>query len=1069
MQYSTDHIRYLSRDFLDDAGVVDLGDVESVPVDGELGEIVAVRSVPRRVDEDGMEGTTPHGPMTDVLTGLWGLGSSMAFVVTGRPTDVSLYAATFRHAGTDQPRRPAGAAPESSLTALLRGAYPGIDVADAAGRLSDLRSFLGGLDHAAMLTGTPAVPGRSEADDRERDPAGDLGVDRLIRSLYGTTWAYVAVAAPVPPTELGDASDATLNERRQVANARQSATSSRPSAEVPIAARYDQLLEEFGDELDEGRAVGAWYAVGYLLADEAATVERAEAAAKAVFSGGASKLDPVRVLDVDDPEGCIPGFGLPAARPPDAPGQIQYPYRYPSVVSSTELAALAHMPTREASGFFVRPQPRFDVTSHHDARWQGPDSGPAPDTEPSDGTEEGLSVGRILDEGRPTGRHYVTRPDALRRHALVAGTTGSGKTNTVFHLLSQLADRDVPFLVVEPAKTEYRSLLETELGDRLRVFTLGDETTAPFRLNPFEVRPGVPVQTHVDHLKSVFNASFVLYAPMPYVLEQCIHEVYEDKGWDLVTDENPRGRHPRAHPTLTDLYEKVDPVVERLGYDTELSQDITAALKTRVDNLRIGSKGLMLDTHASLPVSTLLEQPTVLELDHVGDDDEKAFVIGLVLMSLYEHYRAAGHREDESLRHVTVVEEAHRLLAETTRGDDVESANMAGKAVEAFANVLAEIRAYGEGVVVAEQIPTKLATDVRKNTNLKIAHRLVDEEDRSTMAAAMTADDEQARWLGTFDTGEAAVFGGRDDHPIRVQVPYRKVETDGTSRDLDAVVQERMAAFQDDHAEHFEEYPWAPVATETVRRHRTAVRPVVESGAFEDALARYVLSTAVTADAAFEALPELVRTVRSLVDGDVDGDLLAVAVVRGVDRLFETRGRQSGASYVALQGLKRAFCSLVFDHVLADADPTSDRWPEPDDEATEAWESFRAAFERHVASGTCACVGASWNADDACPYRYDVARLLDDPDLVEPFTGLAPEESDEEFWSRLAEPARRAADRVLSETVPDRARLRAALCFAGQVAEAEQAFDRDAGKELMRGLFRYFASDDTPMEVGTRD
>lgn len=1062
MEFSTNHIEYLKRDYLDATGSISAPEMELAPVAPESLQLLEIDSLPRREQDVSRNENHPYELMRDILAGLFELGSTFLFAIASEPPTVRIYVGVCRHVGEHDENRIHGEVSPNETTSplkpLLRGSYPGIETTDISDySRSDVQDFIRDLPRVAMLTGTPSVVDRAKDDREDWSTNIGLSVDRLIRSLYGTKWAYITIAKPVVHSEMQSLYNAVLNESRRVANARQSSQANRSSVDIPIADRYEELLEEFQSKLETGMSQGAWHTISYLLANEGFVLEQVKGVSKAAFGGEFSTPDPIRVLDMNHVDDGIAEFGFPVLQSQDPPGRLRYPFHYPSVTNSAELSELVHLPTQEVQGYFVRPQPDFDVTSHHlDGK------------ETPDGYEDGLDIGEIINDGRPTGRHYKISPDELKRHTMIAGTTGSGKTNTIFHILSQLTTRDVPFLVIEPAKTEYRSLLESEFGDQVRVLTLGDETTSPFRINPFEIRPEVPVQTHIDYLKSVFNASFVLYAPMPYVLEQCIHEVYEDSGWNLVTNENPRGRHPRAHPTMSDLYEKVDTVVNSLGYESKLSRDIKAALKTRIDNLRIGSKGMMLDTHLSLPISTLLERPTILELDHVGDDDEKAFIIGLILISLYEHYQAAGQREDESLNHVTVIEEAHRLLTQTTRGDDLESANMAGKAVETFSNILAEIRAYGEGVIVAEQIPTKLASDARKNTNLKIAHRIVDEDDRSTMAGTMVSDDEQARWLGMSSVGEAAVFSGQDDHPIRVQVPYRKIEPADTSRGLDEAVRERMAAFGDDHAKYFEPYPWAPLEAETLQRYRAQVRPVVKSPAFREVFARYVLSSVVTADALFEAFPSVVRTVRTTIEGDVERGLLDAAVVGGTDQLFETRGRESGTSYRKVEEVKREFCSLVFEHVLTEhVDLTSNQWPEPNSEVEETWESFRGAFVRHFASETCACVGEPWNADDACIYRYDIERLLADRELVEPFTGTVPKEAGETAWSRLAKSSRLAADTVLTEAATREAGERAALCFAAQVAESEPAYDRRAATQLTKGLFRYFTAGDDSTEGGT--
>ena len=151
---------------------------------------------------------------------------------------------------------------------------------------------------------------------------------------------------------------------------------------------------------------------------------------------------------------------------------------------------------------------------------------------------------------------------------------------------------------------------------------------------------GIPLQTHIDYLLATFNAAFEMTAPLPYVLERAVYEVYEDKGWSLFSGTNSRGL--KDYPTLSQLYYKVDSITDRLGYDEEVQSNVKAALKARIHSLRIGGKGAMLDTAKSIPIRELLGQPVVFELEDIGDDDIKAFVIGILLVQLYEYRKAAG-------------------------------------------------------------------------------------------------------------------------------------------------------------------------------------------------------------------------------------------------------------------------------------------------------------------------------------------------------------------------------------------------------------------------------------------
>lgn len=384
-----------------------------------------------------------------------------------------------------------------------------------------------------------------------------------------------------------------------------------------------------------------------------------------------------------------------------------------------------------------------------------------------------VQLGHVVLRGTETETNYAVNLDNLKRHIFVAGVTGAGKTNTIFGILKQALKADVPFLVVEPAKTEYRAMLnDPAVGNKLRVFTLGDEMVSPFRLNPFEVPEGTPVAVHVDLLRSVFSISFGMWTPLPQILEQCLHGVYEDCGWDLTTNTNPRvddgADVSMAFPTLTDLYNKVDEVASKLGYEQKITDDMRAALRTRINSLRTGGKGHMLDVKSSVPMAVVMEAPTVMELEGIGDDDDKAFIMGILFIRLVEHLRSLG--ESGTLRHVFVIEEAHRLLSSVERKSQ-EEADPRSKAVETFAQLLSEIRAYGQGIIVADQVPVKLTRDVLKNTAFKIAHRIVDQEDREALAGAMAMTQQHTTALGTFDLGQVAAFADGDDAPVLVKVP----------------------------------------------------------------------------------------------------------------------------------------------------------------------------------------------------------------------------------------------------------------------------------------------------------
>jgi DNA helicase HerA-like ATPase len=450
-------------------------------------------------------------------------------------------------------------------------------------------------------------------------------------------------------------------------------------------------------------------------------------------------------------------------------------------MNTEELAIMVNLPRHEVKGIGVREAATFGINCP--VAKEG---------------AEGVTIGNVFHKGRIyRDTTFTISLNDFTRHGFICGVTGSGKTNTCTHILREFEKHRVPFLVIEPAKSEYRSLMSEIPG--LLVFTLGDEGISPFRLNPFEFFQGGRLLPHIDGLKAVFNASFPMYASMPYLLEEALYEIYLDKGWDLATSQNRYRRDAEASfhdflPTLEDLYNKIDTVVRSKQYAQELTMDLSAALKARLGSLLNGSKGLMLNTKRSTPMDELLSSNVVLELKRVGDDDEKCFIMGLLFMKIYE-YREATLSTEARLRHVTVIEEAHRLLKNVPESGSAETANVRGKALETFCNVISEVRQYGEGLIVIDQIPAKLTPDVVKNTNFKIVHRTLARDDRDFVGSTMGLTEEQNSELPLLGPGRVVAHREGLQKPFLLQVPKSK----GSLSLSDAEVAENMEGCHRQH------------------------------------------------------------------------------------------------------------------------------------------------------------------------------------------------------------------------------------------------------------------------------
>jgi hypothetical protein len=404
----------------------------------------------------------------------------------------------------------------------------------------------------------------------------------------------------------------------------------------------------------------------------------------------------------------------------------------------------------EAAPYLWLPQVSLGMKVAPSAEFQAPPT-----------TEGEVVLGEVVSLSGKTGLQIRINRDQLAKHVFVTGMTGSGKTTSCFGLLLQLDRTKVPFLVIEPAKSEYRSLV-TAIPD-LQVFTVGDDDTAPFRLNIFEPPPGVRAQSHLENLVAVWNASFVSYAPVPYVVEQVFAEVYRACGWDLAADIHGRPI------TFDDVSEQVGRVVRSLGYEKKVTMDVEAAIKVRLRSLTMGGKGRLFGAVSSTPLEAVMARPTVVELKGIQRDDEKAFISALVLMNVAGFVQARG--PSRHLRHFTLVEEAHRLLPNvSTEKGDPEAADPRRRMVEQFGNMLAEVRAYGEGLAVVEQIPTKILPDAIKNTATKVVHRVPSIDDRRMLAGAMNATREQAAVFTALRPGEAILSVEGHPVPVRVEV-----------------------------------------------------------------------------------------------------------------------------------------------------------------------------------------------------------------------------------------------------------------------------------------------------------
>ncbi|ARE78174.1 ATP-binding protein [Streptomyces sp. NPDC059558] len=831
----------------------------------------------------GVDGLSPISK--DLLVALHNYMVPLAFLVSAEPGQAAV------RIGTWLPGESSLQSPEHNgrlLTTSLHTLYPAVDlVADAPS--------VDQWPRGGMVMGIPTAKPPDAAD-------GAAQVDRLLRALRQFRWETLILAQPVGEGLIRDLKLRLINEMRAVHTA--STLGGVPS---PLAQHYLELLTRQLKSFTDAQGAGAWRTAVYLLGD-GDSYQQLASLWRGVYSGAHSLPEAVRVWDRDDVPTLAASWSMLDPGPDtNAPGSYRQPFQHQTLLTSTQLAAYVHLPNLETNGFSIRVAPAFDVV-------------PEAITD-----ERSIVLGRILHQGHTTGTPYAVSPKSLTRHAFVAGVTGSGKTNTIKHLLTEIHRCGIPFLVIEPTKTEYRALLtHPELAGQLNVFTPGKETVAPLRLNPLEVPPGTGIGEHLDLLRAVFGASFAMWGPLPQVLERCLHEVYEDRGWDLRTSLNrrlgPQETSWRAYPTLTDLSQKVKDVVPRLGYEPRTQDDIQAALLTRLDAMRKGGKGATLDTAQSIPMRELFNVPAVIELEGMGDDDDKAFLIGLLLIRLAEHRRAAGQSDD--LTHVLVVEEAHRLITNVTRGGSEYLADPRGQAVETFTNLLSEIRAYGQGVVIADQVPVRLAPDVVKNTNLKIAHRVVAADDRSILGGAMSMTDAQERFISTLGTGQAAAFSEGDDAPLLITIP-RAHHNGRAPHDTDVAQAMNRWRTRLRLQELYHPRPYCARTCHAAPWACTMARALIDDRYVQRTVARLALSTAEHSAALDRLWPEVVSVLRARRTEPVDEQRLLKAFAgHAADWYAQRRAAQASWPYRDTDALADILRAMLVQKVEGAQDPT---------------------------------------------------------------------------------------------------------------------------------------------------
>ena len=552
-----------------------------------------------------------------------------------------------------------------------------------------------------------------------------------------------------------------------------------------------EKLEEQMKRFEESTALGMWDFAAYVLSEDINIANNVAHSYLSLTQGEKSYMSTSSInlwrgdtADSDDAKEICgylrelrhPVFGLaPHVVEEDPEFNV-----YPSVVTATtslsgkELAYSLNFPKKSVTGLPVIECAEFgrNITSYGN----------------KDIDSKIFDIGTVFHMNHAEKTKVELAADSLASHTFITGSTGSGKSNTVYKMLSEAKNNGVNFLVIEPAKGEYKNIFGSDAD--VSVYGTNPNITPLLKLDTFSFPTDIHVLEHIDRLVEIFNVCWPMYAAMPAVLKSAVEKSYVDCGWDLTDSTNKYGDN--LYPSFADVARNVKQIIDSSEYDTENKGAYKGSLLTRLNSLTNGINGLIFAAD-ELSEKQLFDENVIIDLSRVGSAETKSLIMGMLVLKLQEYRMTTGDMNSH-LKHITVLEEAHNLLKRTSTEQPVEGGNLLGKSVEMISNAIAEMRTYGEGFIIADQAPGLLDMAAIRNTNTKIILRLPDKGDRELVGKAANLNDNQINELAKLPCGVAAIYQNEWVQPVLCKVElfdgiaekysYIKEERDSSTNDI---------------------------------------------------------------------------------------------------------------------------------------------------------------------------------------------------------------------------------------------------------------------------------------------
>ncbi|MDO5406469.1 MAG: ATP-binding protein [Eubacteriales bacterium] len=507
-------------------------------------------------------------------------------------------------------------------------------------------------------------------------------------------------------------------------------------------------IEKNIERIDECEGYGAFYSATYVLADDKETALNVAGNFASLMKGerSAAQVSAINCWVKPENNTSVTSFSkilkcLKHVAHPTFDVNEQVQVSTTAMVSGPELTVQLGFPKKSVNGLAVIPMQPFgrNILAYG---------------------QETIKLGQLYFMGKEEKTEVCLEVPSLASHTFVTGSTGTGKSNAIYQMIDKLEKEQIPFLVVEPAKGEYKHIF----GNRCKVMVLGtnDKKTELLKVNPFSFHEDVHILEHIDRLIEIFNVCWAMYAAMPAVLKEALEEAYLSCGWDLNLSENRYGND--LFPTFSDLQKALQVVIDRSAYDEEVKSNYKGSLLTRVRSLTNGLNGRIFAAD-EISGEALFDNNVIVDLSRVGSMETKSLIMGILVMKLQE-YRMSQGGSNAGLKHITVLEEAHNLLKRPASEQNPESSNVLGKSVEMISNAIAEMRTYGEGFIIADQAPGLLDMSVIRNTNTKIILRTPEYHDRLLAGRAAGLNDGQIEEVARLPLGVAAVYQNNWMEPV---------------------------------------------------------------------------------------------------------------------------------------------------------------------------------------------------------------------------------------------------------------------------------------------------------------